>query len=121
MGALARIRVNRIGEQIKKELSQIIQQEMKDPRVGFVTVTGVEVTSDLQMAKVFISIWGDSEEKEQSWASLEKAKGYLRSEIGRRIQMRHTPELIFAIDESLAHSQHITQLLHEINSEVKEP
>jgi ribosome-binding factor A len=118
---MARIRVNRIGEQIKKELSQIIQQEMKDPRIGFVTVTNVEMSGDLQLAKVFVSVLGDDEGKQQSLASLEKAKGYLRSEIGRRIQMRHTPELIFKMDESLAHSQHITKLLDEVNSEVREP
>jgi ribosome-binding factor A len=118
---MARIRVNRIGEQIKKELSQMIQQELKDPRIGFVTVTGVEMSNDLQMAKVFISVLGDSEGKQQSLVGLEKARGYLRSEIGRRIHMRHTPELVFEIDESLEHSHHITKLLQDIHSEVEEP
>jgi ribosome-binding factor A len=117
---MARIRVSRVGEQIKKELSQIIQQEIKDPRIGFVTVTGVEMSGDLQIAKVFISVLGTAQDKQQSLAGLEKAKGYIRSEIGRRIHMRHIPELIFSIDESLEHSEHISRLLRDVNAQENE-
>ena len=92
---MARIRISRVGEQIKKELSQLIQQELKDPRIGFVTVTGVEMSGDLQIAKVYISVMGNEEQKQETLAGLEKAKGYLRSEIGHRVSLRHVPELIF--------------------------
>jgi ribosome-binding factor A len=113
---MARIRVSRVGEQIKKELSQIIQQEIKDPRIGFVTVTAVEMSGDLQIAKVFVSVLGKAEEKHQTLAGLEKAKGYMRTEIGRRVKLKHIPELHFVIDESLEHSEHITKLLNEVNT-----
>lgn len=111
---MARIRVSRVGEQIKKELSQIIQQEIKDPRIGFVTVTGVEMSGDLQIAKVFVSIFGEEEEKKETLAALEKATGYMRSEIGKRIRLRYIPELTFTIDESLEHSEHINKLLNDV-------
>lgn len=112
---MARIRVSRVGEQIKKELSQIIQQGLKDPRIGFVTITAVEMSGDLSIAKVYISVFGSPEQKQDSLQGLDKAKGFLRSEVGRRIQMRHTPELVFVMDESLEHHAHISKLLNEVN------
>jgi ribosome-binding factor A len=114
---LARIRVSRVGEQIKKELSQIIQQEIKDPRIGFVTVTAVEMSGDLQQAKVFVSILGSQTEKDDSMKALEKAKGFIRSEVGHRIQLRHVPDIHFAVDQSLDHSEQITRLLHDVRDE----
>jgi len=114
---LARIRVSRVGEQIKKELSQIIQQEIKDPRIGFVTVTAVEMSGDLQLAKVFVSILGSQIEKDETLTALEKAKGFFRSEVGRRIQLRHVPDIHFTIDQSLDHSDKIARLLHDVHDE----
>ncbi|SFS59749.1 30S ribosome-binding factor RbfA [Marininema halotolerans] len=114
---MSRIRASRVGEQIKKELSQVLQQEMKDPRIGFVTVTAVEMSGDLQQAKVFISVYGDDEKKKESLEGLEKAKGFLRSELGRRIQLRHTPELVFKFDGSIEHGNHISKLLEEVNKD----
>jgi len=111
---MARIRVSRVGEQIKKELSEIIQREIKDPRIGFVTITTVEMSGDLQMAKVYVSVMGSENEKQQTLAALEKAKGYMRSEIGKRIRLRYTPELIFVMDQSLEHSEHINKLLKDV-------
>ncbi|MNH93789.1 Ribosome-binding factor A [compost metagenome] len=116
---MAKNRTGRVGEQIKKELSVLIQTEMKDPRIGFITVTGVEVTSDLSQAKVYLSVFGDAEQKENSLKGLEKAKGFLRSELGKRVMLRHTPELIFKIDESIAYGSHIEKLLGEISHEDK--
>ncbi|PTM58960.1 30S ribosome-binding factor RbfA [Desmospora activa] len=118
---MARIRASRVGEQVKKVLSQVLQQEMKDPRIGFVTVTAVEMSGDLQQAKVFISVLGGSDQREQTLAGLEKAKGFLRTEIGRRVQLRHTPELIFKFDESIEHGQHISKLLKEVNRDGRGP
>ena len=113
---MSNIRVGRVGEQIKKELSQLFQSELKDPRVGFVTVTAVEVSGDLSQAKVFLSVLGDEENKGETLAALEKAKGYLRSELGKRVRLRHTPELIFKFDTSIEYGNHIESLLRDINS-----
>lgn len=112
---MARIRASRVGEQVKKELSHVLQHEMKDPRIGFVTITAVEMNGDLQQAKVYISVLGDEEQKRQTLDGLDKAKGYLRTEVGRRIHLRHTPELMFKFDESIEHGQHISKLLEEVN------
>lgn len=112
---MARIRVGRVGEQVKKELSVLLQTELKDPRIGFVTVTGVEVTNDLSQAKVFLSVLGSEEQKEATLKALAKAKGFLRTELGRRIRLRHTPELIFKIDASIDYGSRIEALLQKLN------
>jgi ribosome-binding factor A len=118
---MPRIRASRVGEQIKKELSQIMQQELKDPRIGFVTVTAVEMSGDLQVAKVYISVLGNEEQKSQTLAALERAKGFVRSEIGRRVQLRMVPEIHFHLDESLDHSERINALLQSAKMrEIKE-
>lgn len=111
---MAKIRTGRVGEQIKKELSQLIQTEIKDPRIGFITVTGVDVTNDLSQAKVYLSVLGDDEQKADTLKGLEKASGFLRSELGKRIRLRHVPELIFKFDESIAYGSRIEKLLNEI-------
>ncbi|WP_462409276.1 30S ribosome-binding factor RbfA [Neobacillus sp. Marseille-QA0830] len=110
------LRANRVGEQMKKELSDIIGRKIKDPRIGFVTVTDVQVTGDLQQAKVFISVLGDDEQKENTLKGLAKAKGFIRTEIGHRIRLRKTPEIIFEFDESIDYGNRIETLLHQIQS-----
>lgn len=112
---MAKIRVGRVGEQVKKELSQIIQQELKDPRIGFITVTGVDLTSDLSQAKVFLSVLGSDEQKENTLTALARAKGFMRTELGKRIQLRHVPELIFKFDSSIEYGSRIESLLEQIN------
>lgn len=116
---MAKNRTGRVSEQIKKELSVLIQSELKDPRIGFVTVTGVEVPNDLSQAKVYLSVFGDEDSKADSLKGLEKANGFLRTELGKRIRLRHTPELIFKIDESIAYGSHIEKLLGDITKEEK--
>ncbi|SMO53885.1 30S ribosome-binding factor RbfA [Melghirimyces algeriensis] len=118
---MTRIRASRVGEQVKKELSYILQHEMKDPRIGFVTVTAVDMSGDLQQAKVYISVLGEEEQKKQTLEGLDKAKGFLRTEIGRRVQLRHTPELTFKFDQSIEHGQHISRLLEEVNNDDRKP
>lgn len=110
-------RISRVGEEIKKELSLLLQRGLKDPRIGFVTVTDVEVTSDLQLAKVFVSIFGDDEQRKASLAGLQKAKGYLRTEIGRRVKLRHVPDFVFKLDESIDYGNRIESILREISTE----
>jgi len=112
---MAKIRVGRVGEQIKKELSQMLQTEIKDPRIGFVTITGVEVTNDLSIAKVYLSVMGDEQEKEETLQALAKATGFIRSELGRRIRLRKTPELIFQIDRSIEYGSRIEELIAKLN------
>ncbi|MEH7382568.1 30S ribosome-binding factor RbfA [Bacillus sp. JJ1533] len=111
------LRPNRVGEQMKKELSDIIGRKIKDPRIGFVTVTDVQVTGDLQQAKVFISVLGDEEQRQNTLKGLAKAKGFIRSEIGQRIRLRKTPEILFEFDESIDYGNRIESILHEINKE----
>ncbi|MFD0587539.1 30S ribosome-binding factor RbfA [Paenibacillus sp. GCM10027627] len=112
---MAKIRVGRVSEQIKKELSQIIQQELKDPRIGFITVTGVETTSDLSQARIYLSVLGSDEQKEATLKALASANGFLRSELGKRMKLRHTPELLFKFDSSIEYGSRIESLLGEIN------
>ncbi|GAA4701106.1 30S ribosome-binding factor RbfA [Brevibacillus fulvus] len=115
--SMNKTRMSRVGEEIKKELSILLQREMKDPRIGFVTVTSVDVTSDLQLAKVYVSIFGSEEQREASLAGLHKAKGFLRTELGRRIKLRHVPDLVFKLDESIDYGNKIESILREISTE----
>jgi ribosome-binding factor A len=114
---MGKIRVNRVGEQMKKEISDIIQNELKDPRVGFVTITEVDVTGDLQIAKVFVSVLGSEEQKQESLKALRKAAGFVRSEVGKRIRLRLTPEIVFQLDTSLDYSTRIQEVLRDIRTE----
>ncbi|WP_099331252.1 30S ribosome-binding factor RbfA [Priestia aryabhattai] len=108
------IRATRVGEQMKKEMGEILNRKIKDPRIGFVTVTDVQVSGDLQQAKVYISVLGDAEQRENTLKGLAKAKGFIRSEIGQRIRLRKTPEITFEFDESIDYGNRIESLLHEI-------
>lgn len=114
---MSNIRSTRVGEQMKKELSDIIGRKIKDPRIGFVTVTDVQVTGDLQQAKVFITVLGDDEQKENTLKALAKASGFIRSEIGHRIRLRKTPEIAFEFDESIAYGNRIESLLEELHKQ----
>ena len=114
------VRANRVGEQMKKELGEIIGRKIKDPRIGFVTVTDVQVTGDLQQATVYISVLGDEKQRENTLLGLAKAKGFIRSEIGQRIRLRKTPEILFEFDESIDYGNRIDTLLHQIHHETKE-
>ncbi|TCP30290.1 ribosome-binding factor A [Scopulibacillus darangshiensis] len=113
---MANLRAHRVGEQMKKELSDIIGNRIKDPRVGFVTVTGVDVTGDLQQATVYITVLGNDEQKEDTISGLSKAKGFIRSEVGKRIRLRKTPEISFKFDESIEYGNRIDRLLHDLNN-----
>ncbi|GIN57786.1 30S ribosome-binding factor RbfA [Lederbergia ruris] len=111
------VRANRVGEQMKKELGDIIGRKLKDPRVGFVTVTDVQVTGDLQQATIFISVLGNEDQMEDTLKGLSKAKGFIRSEIGKRIRLRKTPEIIFEFDESISYGNKIESILKELKDE----
>ena len=111
---MSRLRVQKLQELIKEETSQIILRELKDPRIGFVTVTDVEVTGDLREAKIYVSLMGSEKQKAASWEGLMGALGFVRREIGQRIRLRYTPEISFALDKSLDYSDHIQKLLNDV-------
>lgn len=114
-------RVERLREEIKKEASDIIRK-LKDPRVGFVTVTDVEVSGDLRHVKIFVSIYGDEQTKAATMEALTRATGHIRTEIGQRIRLRYTPEIQVRFDESIERGARIFELLREVNPpEAKEP
>lgn len=110
-------RSNRVAEQMKKELGEIIVRKLKDPRIGFVTVTDVEVTGDLQQATVFITVLGDDKKRRETLKGLVQAKGFIRTEIGQRIRLRKTPELMFELDKSFDYGNKIDNLLKQIKTE----
>ncbi|NLJ86048.1 MAG: 30S ribosome-binding factor RbfA [Firmicutes bacterium] len=111
-------RVEKIREAIKQEASDIIRN-MKDPRIGFVTVTDAEVSRDLRHVKIYVSVLGDEESKRSSLEGLERATGYIRTEIGQRVRLRYTPEIVFRWDGSLERGARIDQILQELKAEEK--
>ncbi|MBQ7477476.1 MAG: 30S ribosome-binding factor RbfA [Selenomonadaceae bacterium] len=114
---MGQLRVEKLQELMKQEISQIILQELKDPRIGFVTVTQVAVTGDLREAKVYVSLMGNEKQVEDCWKGLQSSLGYIRREIGQRIRLRFTPEISFALDKSLDYSAHIQELLLKVQKE----
>lgn len=105
-------RADRVGDAMRTELGQMLQQEVKDPRVGFASVTRVEVSRDLAKARVWVSILEEAS-VEDTLAGLASAASYLRGEVGRRLQLRHAPALEFRRDQTIADSLHIQRLLRE--------
>lgn len=112
-------RAERLGEELKKELADIVRNYIRDPRIGFISFTDVEVTKDLHYAKIFFSVLGDVEVRDTTTAVLEKAKGYIRSELSKRLKLRYTPELTFKFDESMTYGSKISALLNKVISEEK--
>ncbi len=106
-------RSRRIAEQIQRELSQIIRLELKDPRVGMITITDVEVTSDYEHAKVFFTRLGDTADNPSVTRALEHAAGFLRSELAHRMRLRIVPQLHFEYDESVERGVRLSQLIDE--------
>lgn len=110
---MAKKRIARVNEQIRRELTTLLQLDVRDPRIGIVTVTAVEVSPDLYHAKVFYSVMGSDEDRENAAEGLRAAAGFLRTEIGRRMHIRRAPELHFTYDNTLQHAMHIERLLQE--------
>ncbi len=108
---MKRERMGRIDHELQRELARIIGTELKDPRLGFVTVTRVEISSDLATAKVYVSIIGDRHVAKQSMTALESAKGFLRGELGHSVALRHTPELTFVEDRTTERAIALHQVL----------
>lgn len=110
-------RADRVGEAIREEIATFLTESAKDPRiVGFVTVTGVDVTQDLRHAKVFVSVMGSDAEKAATFEGLNSAASHLRSRVGRALRLRVAPEIQFREDESVARAARIESLLADIKS-----
>ena len=108
-------RTERLGEEIREEVAQLIVGELKDPRIGFVTVTRVEVTPDLRTARVYVGVLGTEKQRQASLTGLRQATGFLRRALGQSLRLRYTPELVFTYDEGLEASDRVAQLLAEIS------
>ncbi len=112
---MAKERINKINEEIRRELSAIIR-DLKDSRIPMMTsIVAVRVTNDLSYAKVYVSVMGDEEVQKKALAGLRSAAGFVRREVGRRLTLRHTPEVLFELDHSIEHGAHINQMLNDIN------
>ena len=110
------LRLEKLQELIKQEVGKMLLYDIKDPRIGFVTVTEVEMTGDLREAKIYVSIMGNEEQIKESWEGLQSALGFVRREIGQRVKLRFTPKISFALDTSLDYSEHIQKLLLQVGS-----
>ncbi|OLP19306.1 ribosome-binding factor A [Leptolyngbya sp. 'hensonii'] len=110
-------RVARVAELIKREVSQMLLSEIKDDRVGagMVSVTDVDVSGDLQHAKIFVSIYGTDEARAETMAGLKSATGFVRSELGHRVRLRRTPEVIFMEDRSIERGTRVLSLLNRLS------
>ncbi|NMA85419.1 MAG: 30S ribosome-binding factor RbfA [Epulopiscium sp.] len=114
-------RLIRINEEIRKEISQLINHELKDPRIqSLISVLRVETTNDLKQTKVFVSMLGTEEEKKEALEGLKSAGGFIRKELAKRINLRNTPEVLFKLDESIEYSMHLEQLIKEVNKKGEE-
>jgi ribosome-binding factor A len=107
----------RVGDQIREEIAQMLAREVHDPGIGFLTITRVKVTADLQQARVYYTTMGDEKARRESARALERAAPFLRRQLGRRLRLRRAPELQFFFDQSIEQHARIEQLLHDIESE----
>ncbi|NLA11352.1 MAG: 30S ribosome-binding factor RbfA [Firmicutes bacterium] len=111
-------RSRRVAGEMKKVVGRLISQEIKDPRIASLTsVTGVELTRDLRYATIHVSIYGDEAEKKQTMQTLQRASGFIRSEIGKSIRLRYTPEITFAEDRSMEYGEHIDRVLKSLDED----
>jgi ribosome-binding factor A len=109
-------RTERLGEEFREEIARMIGSQLKDPRIGFVTVTRVEVVPDLRNAKVYVGVLGTPAEREKTLVGLRQAAGFMRRSLGQKLRLRHTPELAFVYDEGLEAHDRIARLLAEVHA-----
>lgn len=107
----------RVGDLLQREISNIIETELKDPRIGFLTVTKVDLSSDLKLARVYYSVLGTREEKEKSGEGLRSAKGFIKKLLGQRTRLRYLPDILFIFDDSLEKGRYIESILEKLKDE----
>jgi ribosome-binding factor A len=110
-------RPHRVGEQLQKEISALLLKGLKDPRVGFVTITGVSVTPDMHLARVYYTVYGDETQRVDTQRGLKSAVPFIRRELSRRLRLRYVPELIFEFDKALEYGNRIDSLLRQLNED----
>nr|MBF6591311.1 30S ribosome-binding factor RbfA [Ktedonobacterales bacterium] len=109
-------RQDQLGEVITRELSDLMHSRMKDPRIGFASITDVEVSADLRHAKVFVSVMGSPQEQQDTMKGLGHAVGFLRHELAQRLTVRHVPEIVFKLDHSIAQGVHMLDLINRVSA-----
>ena len=114
---MSSMRAERVGEQMKKELMDIINNKVKDPRVGFITITDVVLTNDLSQAKVFLTVLGNDKEVENTFKALDKAKGFIKSELCSRMRLRIMPELMYEYDQSIEYGNKIERMIQDLHKQ----
>jgi ribosome-binding factor A len=107
-------RPSRVGQQIREDLTELLAREVHDPGIGFLTITRVQVTSDLQIARVYYTTLGDAQARKQSGRALERAAPFLRRQLGRRLRLRRIPELHFFFDENVERLDRVERILQEL-------
>ena len=114
-------RPERLAVEIQEQVALIVGSDLKDPRIGFVTVTRVSLTHDLRYARIYVGVLGDRSQHERTLAGLRQAAGFIRRELGRRLRLRYTPELTFEYDKGLDATDRVAQLLEQTRSGRGEP
>jgi ribosome-binding factor A len=109
-------RSDKVAEAIHELVSQLLVKGLKDPRIGFVTITGVKVTDDMRLATVYFTVIGSDAEKMATEAGLNSARGFIRKEMGKSFRMRYTPDITFKYDQSVEHGYHMESLFKEIST-----
>jgi ribosome-binding factor A len=111
------LRKDRVGDLIKREIAHLIQYELKDPGIGFVTVTDVSMSVDLRHARIFYTVLGDDDCRDKTATALKRARGFIQREVGKRLKLRYTPEISFDFDTSVERGAHIEELIQKIHLE----
>ena len=113
-------RSRRVGEQIQRELAELVQRELKDPRLGMVTISAVEVSRDMGVAKVFVTVFGEGFDEKQTLEALNHANGFLRRELAHRMRLRTVPELRFQYDHSIEKGSQLSALINKAVAQDKD-
>ncbi len=108
-------RSEKVADLIQREISEMLLKTLKDPRIGFVTITRVTVSDDCRMAKVYFSVMGTPADRERSMKGLNHAKGYVRKELGRRMRLRYAPDVAFQFDPSIEYGIHLEEVIHQLH------
>lgn len=114
---MGQVRIEKMQELIGQEVSKMLMKDVKNPKIGFVTVTGVKMTGDLRTAKIFVSVLGDDKNISETFTALKHSLGFIRREIGHRIRLRYTPELSFELDNPTPENRRIDELFYQIEQE----
>src|SRR5699024_654256 len=109
------MRAERVGEQMKQEIMDIVNNKVKDPRIGLLTITEVQLTNDLSIATIYLTVLGNDKQIDDTFKGLEKAKGFIKSEIGSRMRLRIVPDLKFEYDESIDYGNKIEKMIQDLH------